>query len=202
MSKVNFILFYLWSIQDASPQTGIFSYLVVVYCMYNFKISSHSQMKSNSIILYLGTGVGLVGLWAPLSSKMCKVSISIKKVDKIHKHRVIVHTKVLDWVHNQNAVSGFGISCANWPMRNNSKSIWRTGLLNLPNTKFFGLIFRVPGYTWKSTIWLPDLSLVNKELVTVSCDLGIWKFEKCRRMEKKKTLLAKIQLCIKAICIF
>ena len=116
MSKVNFILFYLWSIQDASPQTGIFSYLVVriVYCMYNFKISSHSQMKSNSIILYLGIGASgwLVGLWA-LSSKMCKVSISIKKVDKIHKHRVIVHTKVLDWVHNQNAVSGFGISCAN-----------------------------------------------------------------------------------------
>ena len=38
--------------------------------------------------------------------------------------------------------------------------------------------------------------------MTVSCDLGIWKFEKCRRMEKKKTLLVKIQLCIKAICIF
>ena len=62
---------------------------------------------------------------------MCKVSISIKKVDKIHKHRVIVHTKVLDWVHNQNAVSGFGISCANWPMRNNFKVNLRSRLVEL-----------------------------------------------------------------------
>ena len=132
MSKVNFILFYLWSIQDASPQTGILSYLVVVYCMYNFKISSHSQMKSNSIILYLGTGASgwLVGLWA-LSSKMCKVSISIKKVDKIHKHRVIVHTKVLDWVHNQNAVSGFGISCANYQWLLNFKVNLKNRLVEL-----------------------------------------------------------------------